>query len=83
MLGRRQHLSSGTTMQSVFSARRRILATTCETSASRPETKRQRPHRAGEQSLTSFGPLTATDPLRPDDIFMGNVGLLITKLTYR
>ena len=69
MLGRRQHLSSGTTMQSVFSARRRILATTCETSASRPETKRQRPHRAGEQSLTSCGPLTATDPEKPFSFF--------------
>ena len=25
---------------------------------------------------------SASDPLLPDDIFMGNVGLLITKLTY-
>ncbi len=28
------------------------------------------------------GLLSATDPLLPDDIFMGNVGLPITKLTY-
>lgn len=26
--------------------------------------------------------MTASDPDLPDDIFMGNVGLLITKLTY-
>lgn len=27
------------------------------------------------------GPVAATDPLLPDDIFMGNVGFLIRKLT--
>jgi len=67
-------------MQSVFSAHRRTLATTCETSASRPESKRQRPHCAGEHSLTSFGPLTATDPQLPDDVGKVFGGFLIRKL---
>ena len=64
MRGRRQQLTFGTTRQSVFSAYRRTLAAACQTSASWPESKRQRPHCAGEESLTSFGPVTATDPLR-------------------
>jgi len=35
-----------------------------------------------QRPLPSCGLLTAIDPELPDDIFMGNVGLLITKLTY-
>ena len=35
-----------------------------------------------KRPLSFRGLLSATDPLLPDDIFMGNVGLLITKLTY-
>lgn len=35
-----------------------------------------------KRPLSFRGLLSATDPLLPDDVFMGNVSLLIAKLTY-
>jgi len=40
------------------------------------------PLRDHKRPLSLRGLLSATDPQRSDDFFMGNVGLLITKVTY-